>query len=393
MRRVMLVLAALALAANAGCGSRFELPTERRIATPVPSDKSYAMLATWKGMDGIRDVIITRGTGSQLFMVFNTGGSGPPTVPRGDVRLYPFTQPVPIGSPFFDTPRTLFNPVAIASAQNRLFVLDEGDSCMAKTDPVRGTCEADTLRNGRPNIIYDYSATWRVREYPISGGDTLSTFTDTTFAWVTGVGADDAGNIYVAGTAVVLDTLATDQRIRTRKFTSRIYRYSRGPRYPGVVPNDIYMPGANWHRDTTWVVKDGTGISFSNDPRGIRWTPNRGGALFVADKGNNKTKLIGTYAEGVGLARMDGSETPAGTNFSAPTNVGVDEAGYLYIVDRGNQRVLRYDIYGGYVQDLNVENNSDGLPLLDPVAVGVDDSVAYVADLGRAQVIRYKRRP
>ena len=191
----------------------------------------------------------------------------------------------------------------------------------------------------------------------------------------------------------MLDTLQTDQRIRTRKFISRIYRYARGPRYPGVVPGDKYMPGADWHRDTTWVVLDGTGTSSVNDPRGMRWTPASGGALLVADRGNNKAKLIGTSASNLGYAKMDGSETPTGTNFNGPSNVAIDGAGFLYIVDRLNQRVLRYDAYGGYVQQVNVENNSDGLPLLDPVSLGVDDSLAYVADAGRSQVIRYKRRP
>ena len=395
MRRTSLLivfLAAAFVAVGVGCGGKFQLPTEKRVAVPVPTDQSYAMLATWKGFTGVTDVIMTRGSGSQLFMLFNTGGVGGPAVPRGEVRLYPFTTPNPIGAPFFESPRTLFNPVAIASAQSKLFVLDEGDSCMAKYDPIRNTCEADSVRNGARSMIYDYTATWRVREFPISGGDTVSTFTDTTFAWVSGIAADDNGYVYVSGTAVVLDTLATDQRIRTRKFVSRIYRYARGPKYPGVVPPDLYMPGANWHRDTTWVVLNGTGASSINDARGMRWSPLLGGGLLVADRGNNKVKLIGTYAPNVGISRMDGSETPTGTAFEAPTNVAVDGSGYLYVVDRGNKRVLRYTSGGGYVQDVNVEANSDGLQLEDPVALGVDDSLAYVADFGRSQVIRYKRR-
>jgi len=403
MRRAQLALFAAVLSTILGCGSNFELPTERRRAQVVPDDKSYAMLDTWKGstaypLTGVRDVMITRGLGSQLFMLFNTGGTGGPATPRGDVRLYPFTQPVPIGAPFFDSPRTLFNPIAIASAQNILFVLDQGDTCLAKFDPQRNTCEADPVRNGRQHIIHDYLATWRVREYPITGGDTISTFTDTTVALVHGVGADDFGNVYVSGLAVVLDTSTTDQRIRTRKFVSRIYRYKRGPRYPGVVLDSLYgpniMPGANWHRDTTWVVLDGTGRSSVNDPRGITWSPTgaAGGSVFVSDRGNNKAKLIGTSASGIGLAVMDGSETPTGTAFNGPSNVAVDELGYLYIIDRLNRRVLRYDNHGTYVQDVNIENNSDDLPLLDPIAIGVDDSLAYVADYGRGQVIRYKRR-
>jgi hypothetical protein len=63
------------------------------------------------------------------------------------------------------------------------------------------------------------------------------------------------------------------------------------------------------------------------------------------------------------------------------------------VVDRFNQRILRYDASGQYIQVVNVEKNSDDQPLLDPIAIGVLDSLAYVADAGRGQVIRYQRRP
>ena len=389
-----IVLVALA----AGCGGRFQLPTQQTVRV-VPTNHSYQMLATWKNLNGIHDVLMTRGSGEQLFLLFNHGGNGGPATARGEVQLYPFTQPTPIGPPFFYPLRSLFNPVALASAQSRLFVLDLGDSCMAKFDPVRSTCVpdmGDTTHNGRgarPNIVYDYSSIWRVREYSISGGDTISTFTDTTFQQPEGIAADDNGNVYVSGYVAVLDTDQTDHRIRTRRLLPRIYRYARGPQYPGVIPIGQNMPGANWHRDTTWVVKDGTGMSTVADPHRIVWSPIEGGALLVADSLNNKAKLIGTYGQDVGLTWMSGADTPSQVLFSGPNAVAMDEAGYLYIVDRGNQRVVRYDIAGNYVQDVNVENNSDNLPLLGPGGLGVDDSIAYVADISRAQVIRYKRRP
>ena len=113
----------------------------------------------------------------------------------------------------------------------------------------------------------------------------------------------------------------------------------------------------------------------------------------MADRQNNKAKLIGTYGQDVGLVKMDGSETPTGTNFNGPEGVAIDESGDLYIVDRLNLRVLRYDGNGNFLVQVNTEPNADGQSLLDPVAVGVNDSMAYVADPGRGQVIRFKRRP
>jgi hypothetical protein len=385
MRRLASILTVLAIALTFGCGAQFELPTETPGGAPIPSDGSYAMLATWDGLPGIQDILLWQ---SQLFLCFNEGGSGPPSVPRGNVQQFTLTRPEPVSTAWFTPPKGLFNPVALAATNDRLLVLDQGDSCLARYNPAFNSCEAASNHN---NPIRDFSAWWRVREYPIGGNDTISTFTDTTFAMVYGVAADAAGYVYVSGVAVVLDTSATNPNIRTRKFVSRIYRYARGPRYPGIVPPDRYMPGSNWHRDTTWFVFDGTGTSSVSDPRGIEWTTAGLPALFIADRGNNKAKLVSTQIPGSGFLGIDGSET--GSNLDHPMDISVDLAGYLYVVDGPNRRVLRYTPNGQFVQILNTEPNAQGLDLLDPVSVGVDDSMAYIGDRGRGQVIRYKRRP
>lgn len=399
----LVLLAVLCAAMLAGCGGKFDLPTERA-GRVVPSDQSYAMLATWNGLDGVKDLIITQGQGNQLFVLFNRGGSGGPFVPRGEVRLYPLTQPNPIGPPFFSPLQSLFNPIALSSGINpaasgdqrfTLFVLDQGDSCAAKFDVRRGTCEADedtTRATGHPfrSQVFDYFATWRVREFRLGGGDTISTFTDTTVAQPYGIASDDQGRVYVAGIAVVLDTSQTDARIRTRRFVSRIYRYSRGQRYPGIA--DRNMPGTSgWYRDTTWTVFDGTGASSVADPRGLHWSPFATHPIFVADRGNNQVKAISSFDDSAGLVRVDGQAT--GANFNHPEAVAADLAGFFYVVDRDNRRVLRYSLSGEYIQRVDSELNADGLPLLDPTGVAVDDSLAYIADRGRAQIIRFRRRP
>jgi hypothetical protein len=365
------------------------------------------MIQTWNGMDGIQDILVTQGNGSQLFMVFNSyptsgapsyhGGYGnPATSSYGHVALYPFSSPNEIGAPYFVRPNGLFNPVAVAVAQNRLFVLEQGDSCEAKWDESRGTCaadptpiSADTSIHHHNDIVRDYSATWRVREYRLNGGDTLTTFTDTTFAKVYGIAADEQ-YVYVSGQAAILDTSKTNAQDRTRKFASRVIRYARGPRYPGIVPSDVFMPGADWHRDTTWLVLDGTGTSSVSDPRGIAISPVGSPILLVADKGNNQAKTMSTAEQAVGFTKFDARET--GATFDSPEDAQMDRAGFIYVVDRNNRRITRHDATGAWIQNVNIENNASGQPLLDPVTIGVDDSLAYVGDRGRGQVIRYKRR-
>jgi hypothetical protein len=393
MRGLRLPTLLAALLALPGCGGVFELPTEQPGGDAVPVDDSYQMIATWSGMDGVQDVLLTQGSGTQLFVLFNTGGSGGPDVPRGDVRLFPLNArtgvPTPIGPPFFEAPRGLFNPVAIASAQNRLFVLDQGDTCLAKLDPLRGTCEANTTPFA-PNPIFDLRSWPRVREYGLGGGDTLSTFADTTLAFVHGIAAGEDGFVYVAGFAVVLDTSEVDARDRTRRFASRVYRYARGPRYPGVTPADRNLPGAAWHRDTTWVLEDGSGSSSVSDPRGIYFARGSAPSLFIADRGNDRVKQLSVMVTDRGLLQVDGQTT--GANFNAPEDVCADLAQHFYLVDRSNRRVLRYRFDGEFIQRLDVEADADGQPLLDPVSVAADDTLAYVADRARAKVVRYKRR-
>lgn len=380
MRRRLLLASLLLAAPLFGCGTGYELPTERPRGT-VPTDKSYGMIATWTNMTDVQDVLLTQGSGTQLFILFNTGDGGTgPDIPRGEVRLYPLSRPEPIGAPYFTPLTSLFNPIALASAQNKLFVLDQGDTCLARYNPAIDSCYS-FVRN---NPIRDLRAYWRVREFGLGGGDTLSTFTDTTFAFVTGMSAGEDGFVYVCGTAAVLDTDQTDQRIRTRKFASRIYRYQRGG-------GDSNMPGSNWHRDITWLIEDGAGNSTIQDPSSVYFSRFGGRSLYVTDRGNSQVKQLSVAQTNLGLIKVDGSTT--GSNFLQPEDVSADLAGFFYIVDRGSRRVLRYDSSTGeYIQRVDIEPNAQGETLLDPVGVAADDSLAYVADRGRGKVIRFKRR-
>ena len=44
----------LLLAPLTGCGTKFELPTERP-RDSVPTDKSYGLIATWSNMTDVQD--------------------------------------------------------------------------------------------------------------------------------------------------------------------------------------------------------------------------------------------------------------------------------------------------------------------------------------------------
>ena len=401
MRRSLAVLALLVVAGGfAGCGGNFKLPTENRNKT-IPSDKSYQMVATWTGMDGIRDILLTQGMGTQLFVLFNHGGVG--TATRGEVLAYARLKPTGAQTPLPGIVfQGLFNPAALCAggdgsggAGNRVFVLDQGDTLLARVNPKThiygdstGLIRPDTSLIGkwRPPNVSDLGLYWRVREYGLLGGDTISTFTDTSMAFVHGVAADAQGRVYVSGPLLSFVPDILNPTITTRTVLWRVNRYVRGPKYPGIY--DGYMPGCNWHKDTTFVVLDGSGTGTVLDPRGIYWGSS-GPALYVADFGKN---WIQRMRDQLPVADFK-IEQAAGFSLFGPLDVTADLQGFLYFVDTGNQRVLRFDGAGGYVQTVNVENDAFGRPLLSPVTVAADDSLVFVGDAGLSALIRYKRRP
>jgi len=391
-RSILAVAAVIVLGALfAGCGAKYDLPTERRLGRVVPGDNSYQMIATWHGMSGIQDALLTPGIGTQLFLLFNNGigaaGNG--------VFDYFLSRPQRLGHSMTG----MLNPYAVTfggdgggGAANRIFVLDQGDTLNAKQEYVpRDTCtvNCDTTVHPIPRrYIADLGKYWRVREYGLLGGDTVSTFTDTTLVFVSGVAADAEGSVYVAGVASVL-TAASQQGLFNRSLVYKVYKYRRGPKYAGVFPFDGTMPGAMWHRDTTYFHTEGTGVGFVRDPRGIAWGAYAPTALYIADYGNSSGQKV-SDTDTTGYFRYE--QDDAGVLLAGPLDITADVGGYVYIADTGNHRVLRYSPGGSFVQRVDIEPDDQGATLLTPVAVAASDSIVYVADRGRSEVVRYQRR-
>jgi hypothetical protein len=406
MRRALALLSLLVLAALAaglaGCGGRFALPNEVRNISNA-TDSSYKMQAIWTGMTDIRDILLTQGSGTQLFLLFNhdpdhlrTG-----TDPRGEVLAYARMKPdgpqPPIPGIVFSG---LFNPVALcsggdgaSSAANRIFILDEGDTTLARVNPethIYGdTTGLSTTLRGKWGIndVSDVSLYWHVREYGLLG-QPYSTFSDTTMAWVNGVAADDQGRVYVSGIVIVWVRDIQNPSKIGRYFQWRINRYLRGA---GTSRDTVGMVGP-WHHDMTWMVEEGSGTGYSADPRGLFWGPAGGGALYSAENGKNWVQKLSDQLPSTGLFSIDGKTTPDPQGLTGPVDVSADLSGFIYIADAGNQRVLRYDGSGSFVQVVNVDVVAAGSRLQNPITVAADDSLVFVGDPQLSEVLRYKRR-
>lgn len=373
-RRFLGVVTLAGAAALVGCGTDFPLPTESRTGREYSTDESYQMVATWKGLNGVTDILLTQGSGTQLFILFQRPGIG--TAPRGGVGGFALRASPPVRPlPGIEFPH-LFNPHALCAGHGNVFVLDQGDTTLAR-DPATGR-------------VTDYSTYWRVRQYGLLGGDTISTFTDTSMAYVEGIAADEQGRVYVAGSYIVNIPDPADPRILTRSFVFQVRRYL--PVTPGSVPPDPRMPGTDrWVREEDPYVDEGSGVGSVLDPRGLYYAgPNvvGGPTLFGADFGKNWVQRITVPADPLDF-RIDGAQD---TTLNGPLDVAADLAGFVYVADTGNQRVLRFDAYGEFVQRVNVEPDTDGLPLAEPVTVAADDSLVYVGDRAADRVIKYQRR-
>ena len=373
--RSRLVLVALAIAWTVtaiGCGTSFRLPTETRTGRNYSTDNSYQMVATWEGMDGIADILLTQGIGTQLFLLFQEPGTG--TAPRGRVRQYALKAAPPRPAPITGREMNgLFNPHALCAAGDFIYVLDQGDTALAR-DPVTGDVTNPALY-------------WRVLKYSLLGGNPITTFTDTSMGFVQGIAADEQGRVYVSGSSIENIPDPQDARIKTRSFVFQVRRYL--PVTGG--PPDPYMPDSpDWVRDTPRAyVEEGSGVSTTLDPRGLYYTAAGipgGPALYFADLGKNWAQGLPT---GGAPFKVDAAQD---TTLNVPEDITADRAGFFYVADTGNQRVLRFDQYGAFIQRVNVELDSNGLPLVSPIAVAADDSLVYVGDRATAQVIRYQRR-
>lgn len=357
------VLALVALAA--GCGGKFDLPTERRDVRVVAGAGTYQLIKIRDGMTGVSDILLT--PGGELYIVQKTSPVS------GVVNAFPPALGNPLGDPF----PGLLNPGSIAFGANHLFVLDQGDTATARitsTSIYDSDC-GPVLGFNRP--IVDLSRYWSLHEFQLTGAP-VGSFTDTTFLWVNGVAADAAGRVYVSGVVMLCRVDPFDSRIRSLDSERRIRRYERGAAAGSVI-------GA-WHRDDSWEVIEGTGLGSAGDARGMQWAFAQGAALYFADSKNDDVQKFADPTSSGSSFKIDGTDS---LHLVDPVDVSVDSAGYVYVADLGNQQVLRFAPNGDFVQRVDVD---PAVTLARPIAVASDNEQVYVGDPDNSRVIRYRRR-
>jgi len=140
------------------------------------------------------------------------------------------------------------------------------------------------------------------------------------------------------------------------------------------------------------VLGDGAMRQY-DDPAGIAMAPD--GTLVVVDTSNNRYQRFtrdGQFLGAFGTRRQDkGFRAIRLTrNFFQPEGVAVDQAGSVYVVDSGNDRVMKHRLPGGFKARLGFHGSYEG-QLVQPWDIAVGPSQAYVVDQGNYEIDRFTK--
>lgn len=129
----------------------------------------------------------------------------------------------------------------------------------------------------------------------------------------------------------------------------------------------------------------GTGNGEFSNPTGI--AVDAAGNIYVSDYNNNRVQKFnsdGEYLTQWGTDEGDRGSGPG--DFDGPRGIAIDSSGYVYIVDRNNSRVQKFDSDGVYEGEWGADGFGAGEFSL-PSGIAIDDSdTIYVTDYLRCRV-------
>ncbi len=135
--------------------------------------------------------------------------------------------------------------------------------------------------------------------------------------------------------------------------------------------------------DLQWGAT-GTSAGQFRDPHDVAVGP--GGDVYVADRTNNRIEKFDS--DGFFLAQW-GKMGSGDGEFVFPEGVATDAAGNVYVADRGNNRIQKFSSSGGFVTKWGTSGVGDG-QFSQPNDVTVDaDGNVYVVDTGNDRIQKF----
>jgi DNA-binding beta-propeller fold protein YncE len=140
---------------------------------------------------------------------------------------------------------------------------------------------------------------------------------------------------------------------------------ARVERYPSS-KNDGAQGSIKGLKPIGTIGESQLGSSFLSHPTGITTDPE--GNLFIVDTGNDR--VVKCNGEGKFLKEIGGFGWGEG-QFNRPTYITTDHGLNIYVVDTQNKRVQRFDRYLNFISTIRIEPTDDfsGFGLLEGIAV------------------------
>jgi DNA-binding beta-propeller fold protein YncE len=182
-------------------------------------------------------------------------------------------------------------------------------------------------------------------------------------------------------------------------------RYVEAGRYPGrnedvvlfrqptaVLPEDdgsawVVAYGSNEivRIDVNGLVKDRKRGPLNGFDRPYDLVKGTGGRLYVSEYRGGRVSILNSQGD---WQAYIGSRGLGDGQFVGPQNLTVDEDGYLYVVDYGNQRISKFDPDGAFILSFG-HRNSLFPGLLSPTGIAAGKGRIYIADAVAKQIYMF----
>lgn len=138
------------------------------------------------------------------------------------------------------------------------------------------------------------------------------------------------------------------------------------------------------------IAETGTGLGFVTTPEGLAFD---GVNLIVADEALNRVQKLDREMPSTGVFQIP----PLGLGeqwFSGPTGVATDDAGYIYVADTRNDRVLRFAPDGAFADTVYAPGYGPTLgagEIVSPRSIAATDSTVWIADPAGQRLVKLRR--
>ena len=104
------------------------------------------------------------------------------------------------------------------------------------------------------------------------------------------------------------------------------------------------------------------------------------GQIFVAEYGNNRIQVLNDDLTFSHMITLHGDE-----QLDRPRDVSLDNDGYLYIAEYGNDCITKVTTTGEYITRIGSRGSAPG-QLLTPSSIAINDNILYVTEQGNSRV-------